>query len=67
LIDGLQQRSGVRDWLEKVGKGTGPQDVGRCWHRRGFGSSECSERSDRSQKSSNLSFHILLQIMAPGA
>jgi hypothetical protein len=69
FIDCLQERSGVRDRLEKVGEGIGPQDIGRgrTWNWRSFGGVECSERRHRSQESSDLFFHILLHSMSPGA
>ena len=69
LIDCLQQRSGVRDRLEKVGEGIGPQDIGRgrTWNWHSLSSVECSERRHRSQQSSDLLFHILLHSMSPGA
>src|SRR6202165_5691790 len=61
FMDRLQQRSSVRDRLQPVCEGIGPQDVGRgrTWNRRGFGAGECSERRYRSQKSSDLLFHTL--------
>src|ERR1700682_809601 len=69
LIDCLQQRSGVRDRLEKGGEGIGPQDIGRgrTWNWHSLSSVECSERRHRSQQSSDLLFHILLHSMSPGA
>jgi hypothetical protein len=63
FVDRLQQRRGVRDRLEQVGEGIGPQDVGRrrTWNGRGLGGTECSERRHRSQKSCDLLFHSSLQ------
>src|SRR3979411_441970 len=64
FIGGLQQRGGIRDRLEQLGKGIRPQHVGRgrTWSWRSLSGIECSERSHRSQKSSDLLFHILLQL-----
>src|SRR5258708_29580408 len=61
FIDRLQQRSRVRDRLEKVGEGIRPQNVGwsRTRGRRGLRGIECPERRHRSQKSSDLLVHFL--------
>ncbi len=51
FIDGLQQRRGVRDRLQQVGEGIGPQHVGRrrTWIRRSLGATKRAERRHRSQ------------------
>jgi hypothetical protein len=60
FVDRLQQRCGVRDWLQQLGERIRPQYIarGRTRRRRGLSGVECPERRYRSQKSSDPLFHI---------
>jgi hypothetical protein len=65
FIDRLQQRSRIPDRLKQVSEGIGPQDVGRrrTGNWRGLCGIKYPERRHGPQQSSDLFFHLFLQLM----
>lgn len=61
-FDRPEQFDGVRNRLEKIGKGIGSQDIdrGRIGGRRSLGGAERPKRCHSPQKSSYLRFHNFL-------